>query len=94
MGGRRGICGREVQYHAEISRRIERLRISSRIERGELAKAAGVSASMFYNYEVGLTRWPVFRLRLIADYLRVPVDRLVPKTQTYVKSPHLAQELF
>lgn len=94
MGSRKGICGREVQYNAEISRRIEQLREARRVQRSELAKAAGVSASMLYNYEVGLTRWPAFRLRLIADYFRVSLEQIVPKTKTYVEIPHIAQELF
>jgi transcriptional regulator with XRE-family HTH domain len=94
MGGRGGICGHEVQYNAEISRRVEELRNGRRLMRSELARAAGVSASMLYNYEVGLTRWPAFRLRLIADYFKVPIDQLVPKTKTYVESPAAPQKLF
>ncbi len=94
MGGRGRISGREAQYNAEISRRIEQLRIERRMMRGELATAAGVSASKLYGYECGASRWPAFRLRLIADYLRVPVSDLVPKTPEYLVSPAVQEKLY
>jgi DNA-binding transcriptional regulator YiaG len=74
MGGKSGISGREVQYNAEISRRIEEYRTQYRVRRCELARAAHVSQQMLRAYEVGMSRWPVFRVRLIAEYLGVDVD--------------------
>lgn len=94
MGGKGGICGREIQYNAEISRRIEQLRREREVASGELARAAGVSAPMLNNYRVGLTRWPAFRLRLIADYLGVPVYHILPGAKSYVKKPCKTGKLF
>lgn len=93
MGGRSGISGREVQYNTEISRRIEQLRASQDVRRCELAEAAGVTQQMLRAYEVGTSRWPVFRVRLIADYLRVPVEQLLPKSKSYVKAPSIQGKL-
>ena len=83
MGSRKSIKGREVQYNAEISRRIESLRVQLQVSVGELAKAVDVSPQLLRAYQIGLTRWPVFRIRLIADYFRVSIERLMPETTPY-----------
>lgn len=93
MGSKAGISEREIEFNAAISRRVEKLCDSRKVMRSELARAAGVSPSMLYNYEVGLSRWPIFRVRLIAEYLQVPIDRLIPKTQTCVESPAAQEDL-
>lgn len=83
MGSKSGVGGREVQYNAEISRRIEALRIHLRVSKTELAAAADVSRQMLRAFEIGVSRWPVFRVRLIADYFGVPIERLMPQTERY-----------
>lgn len=93
MGGPAGIPKDEVAYNAEISRRIEFLRKRRGVTGSELARAIGVSPAGLYHYEVGSVRWPVFRLRLIADYFRVPVVQLMPKSLTCVASPAAQREL-
>lgn len=94
MGGLNGISGREVQYNAEISRRVEQLRVNLGVRKTELALAADVSPQQLRAYEVGTSRWPVFRVRLIAEYLRVSVEQLMPKSKSYVKKASAARKLF
>lgn len=79
MGPRGCIGNQEKQYNAEISRRIEELRVARKVRRVRLAQAAGVSPSRLYAFEVGISRWPTFRVRLIADFFRVPVSELLPE---------------
>lgn len=93
MGGRNGVGGREAQYNAEISCRVEELRKERKVGPSELAKAAGVTPQMLRNYVVGLTRWPVFRVRLIADYFGVKVERLLPRSKSYMKPSCIQEEL-
>jgi transcriptional regulator with XRE-family HTH domain len=93
MGGRGGVCDQEREYNAEISSRIERLRKEGLVQRSDLARAAGLRVSMLYNYEVGLARWSAFRLALIAEYLRVPINQIMPRKTLNVESPHIDGEL-
>lgn len=94
MGSKHGIKGREVQYNAEVSRRIESLRVQLEVPRSELAKAADVTQQMLKAYEIGVTRWPVFRVRLIADYLGVTLERLMPNTERYQQREDRRQPRF
>jgi transcriptional regulator with XRE-family HTH domain len=94
MGSKNGVEGREVQFNAEISRRVEKLRVEQRVRRCDLAKAAGVSAALLRAYETGLTRWPVFRVRLVAQYFDVSVEQLIPKMKTYVNETRTQENLF
>jgi hypothetical protein len=87
MGSKKGISGEEVQYNAEISRRVEFFRRVKGIQHGDLAEAAGVKPSRFTGYESGAVRWPVFRLRLIADFFQVSIGLIVPKNSDYLKNP-------
>lgn len=93
MGSKSGISGREVQYNAEISRRVEALRANYRVKRGELAKAAEVSQQLLWAYELGVSRWPVFRVRLIAEFFDVPLDELMPEIKSYVKETRIQGNL-
>ena len=79
MGGRKGISEAEARYGAEISRRVEFFRRVKGIRHGELATAAGISQQVLVGYESGASRWPAFRLRLIADFLQVSIEHIVPK---------------
>jgi transcriptional regulator with XRE-family HTH domain len=94
MGGRSGISGREAMYNAEISRRVEELRVKRNVQKAVLARAAGVSQPMLRAYEVGTTRWPVFRVRLIAGFLGADVEDLMPETKTYVNEMQIQEDLF
>jgi transcriptional regulator with XRE-family HTH domain len=94
MGARNGISGREVQHNAEISRRIEVLRVKRGVSKSELARAAGISGQLLYAYGAGISRWPVFRVGLIAQYLGVPVATLVPKAKSYVYEREIQEDLF
>lgn len=84
MGSAKRISMDEVNYNAEISRRIEKLRVAARAQHSELATAARISQRKLCGYEGGYVRWPVFRLRLIADYFAVPVDQIAPTSSQYV----------
>lgn len=79
MGKWKGKCAEEVEYNAEVGRRIELLRAANCTPHWELAMVAGVTIKALGSYEAGLARWPVFRVRLIADHFHVPVGQLVPK---------------
>ncbi len=81
MGAKGGIQERELGYNAEVSRRIERLRVEYEARSTELARAAEVTPQMLRAYQVGVSRWPVFRVRLIADYFGVDLDELMPRTE-------------
>jgi transcriptional regulator with XRE-family HTH domain len=83
MGSKFGMKGREVVYNAEVSRRIESLRLQLNVRSTELAKAADVTPQMLRAYQIGTSRWPVFRLRLIADYLGVKLEQVMPLTERY-----------
>ncbi len=93
MASKNGINGREVQYHAEISRRVENLRTERRARRSVLARAARMSQQMLRAYEVGRTRWPVWRLVMIADFFDVPVTSLIPAAESCVKEIGAQREL-
>ena len=94
MATRKGISEREKQFNAQIGMRIEQIRRERKIPSAELAKAAGVTQQMFFQYEAGLVRWPVLRVRLIADYLREPIELILPKSKEYVVIPAAPQKLF
>ncbi len=94
MGARNGISGREAMYNAQISRRIEALRVKQGVSKKELAEAAGVTQPMLHAYEVGRSRWPVFRVWLIAAYLRVSVESVMRRSKTYVKPREIQEDLF
>lgn len=94
MGSKSGISGREAQYNAEISRRVEALRVKRGVSKKELAEAAAVTQPMLHAYETGRSRWPVFCVRLLAQYLRVPVERLMARSKTCVKSREIQEDLF
>lgn len=83
MGAKGGIKKREIEYNAEVSRRIEELRVQHGLQRIELARAAGVTPQMLFAYLNGVSRWPLLRVRLIADYLGVRAERLIPETEAY-----------
>lgn len=84
MGGRRkGVSEEEARYNAEIAQHIEQLRRERNISSTHLAAAIGVTQQVLSSYEAGSVRWPAFRLRLIADYLMVPLDRIAPKKTRY-----------
>lgn len=91
MGSKKGISGEEVQYNAEISRRVEFFRRVKGVANRELAEAAGVSPNMLIHYQAGESRWPAFRLRLIADFFQVSVGHILPKRKTCVDSSCEAQ---
>jgi transcriptional regulator with XRE-family HTH domain len=91
MGSKNGMKGREVRYNVEVSRRIESLRLQLNVRSTELAKAADVTPQMLRAYQIGASRWPVFRVRLIADYLGVKLDQLMPVTEAYEKRPGRSQ---
>lgn len=94
MGSKNGISGREVSFNAEISRRVEELRESRCVLHIDLARAAGVSPQMLRAYQAGITRWPVFRLQLIAKYFVVDVDSLLPEPKTYVNETRTQGNFF
>jgi len=80
MGSKSGIAGSEVAYNAEISRRVAELRREAgSVRLVDLAVAAGVSQQMLHAYETGRSRWPVYRLRLIADFFDVDLAELMPE---------------
>jgi transcriptional regulator with XRE-family HTH domain len=94
MGSKNGVEGREVQFNAEISRRVEKLRVEQRVRRCDMARALGVSQALLRAYETGLTRWPVFRVRLVAQYFDVSVEQLIPRMKTYVNETRTQENLF
>lgn len=94
MGRHWKISADEALYQAEIGRRVEDLRRRRKMRNDQLARAAGVKPTMLFQYQVGNTRWPAFRLRLLADYFRVPLEHLMPKYSLNVESPAAPQELF
>jgi DNA-binding XRE family transcriptional regulator len=93
MGSKYGLSEVELQFNAELSERIEELRAGHKVPRCDLARIAGVTQQMLYAYEVGVTRWPVFRVCLIADFFGVKLETLMPKTQSYVVSSALQRKL-
>jgi transcriptional regulator with XRE-family HTH domain len=80
----RPISKAELAFHIEVSRRIEELRKERRVKHVELARAAGIGAKRLYGYQINSTRWPSFRLRLIADFFDVPLADLIPASKDTV----------
>jgi transcriptional regulator with XRE-family HTH domain len=93
MGSKNGMKGREVRFNAEISRRIEELRARHKLQRVDLARAAGVTVQALYAYEAGVTRWPVFRVHLLADFFEVELEKLMPKTKKNIVFSTLQRKL-
>jgi transcriptional regulator with XRE-family HTH domain len=84
MGGKM-MTEAERLFTLAISKQVEEARESAKVSRAELAAKIGVSAPMLYNYINGEARWSPFRLRLIADFLGVPVQCFIPK-KVYVNT--------
>jgi len=93
MGAKGFITEIERQFNAAISDRVEELRVKHKVHRRDLAQVAGVTQQMFHAYESGITRWPVYRLRLIAAFFDVDVKELMPEVKKYVVIPALQRKL-
>jgi transcriptional regulator with XRE-family HTH domain len=87
------ISDQEREFNAEISRRIEELRARHKLQRVDLARAAGVTVQALYAYEAGVTRWPVFRVHLLADFFEVELEKLMPKTKKNIVFSTLQRKL-
>jgi transcriptional regulator with XRE-family HTH domain len=68
----------EREFNVQVGARICRLRREFGVRQSELAKCLGVSSSLLYSYENGLSGCPPFRLRQIAARLEVGVQDLIP----------------
>jgi transcriptional regulator with XRE-family HTH domain len=72
------MCEEELAFNVQIGRRIGELRKRRGLSQSKLADLVGIGQPQLFGYEVGAVRCPVFRLRLIASAVGVPVQALIP----------------
>ena len=73
----------EREFNVQVGARISSLRKEFGWQQKELAERLGVSSSLLYSYENGISACPAFRLRQIAVCLEVSLADLVPNLSTH-----------
>lgn len=81
-GPRSRVSAEEQQFNLAISRRVEELRIALGVTRKALARSIGVYCSGYYAYEIGSSRWPIWRLELAARFFAVKLSDLLPERKS------------
>ncbi len=69
----------ERRYNRAIGEQVEEARRAAGLSQHELAARVGMNQAVYSRCVVGEQRWMVFRLRLLAKELRVPIQCLLPQ---------------
>jgi transcriptional regulator with XRE-family HTH domain len=79
MGIRGGMTAEEKVFNEAVGNQIRHWRKKRGISQKVLAGRVDVGPGQLYWYEMGGSRCPPLRLRLISEALAVPLDNLIPQ---------------